>query len=240
MLATSVTLAIGATTMAMATPAVAQGGGDQEAFCKSVADISLVFNTIEDQPSKKQQRKLARLADRVESNAPSELNAPVTTAVEAVRSGNFDDPAVFEAIGTVDQWVVDNCGYAVHPVTAVEYEFQGMPSSVDTGINLFDFDNQGAEIHEIVIVRIKGDETAEELLDLPEKQVEKKVEFIAATGAAQGETSVVYADLKRPGRYAAVCFVPVGATSEEAAQDAEGPPHAVEGMVTEFEVERAT
>ena len=235
LLATSIAVAIG---LGTTLPAGAQSSGDQEAFCESVTDISLLFNTIEEEPSKKQQRQLGRLTDRLESTAPTELSAPVATAVEAVRTGAFDDPAVFEAISTVDQWVVDNCGYPVHPVTAIEYAFEGMPASVDSGINLFEFDNQGAEIHEIVIVRIKGDETAEELLELPDKQVEKKLQFIAATDAAQGETSVVYADLKKPGRYAAVCFLPVGAISEEAAEEAEGPPHAVEGMITEFEVER--
>jgi hypothetical protein len=52
-----------------------------------------------------------------------------------------------------------------------------------------------------------------------------------------GATSFLYTELKKPGRYAAVCFLPVGSTDQQALETADGPPHASEGMVAEFEVE---
>jgi hypothetical protein len=86
-------------------------------------------------------------------------------------------------------------------------------------------------------VRIKGDETIEELLALPEKKVNKKVEFIGGDFAEQDATTYAYVDLKKSGRYAMVCFLPVGSTSFEALETAQGAPHAAEGMAAEFTVE---
>ncbi len=40
--------------------------------------------------------------------------------------------------------------------------------------------------------------------------------------------------LKKTGNYAALCFIPVGTTSEET--EGTGPPHFTEGMAAEFEV----
>jgi hypothetical protein len=60
----------------------------------------------------------------------------------------------------------------------------------------------------------------------------------SATFAAQGETTYVFANLSKPGRYGAGCFIAVGSTSEEAAQTAERPPHAAEGMAVEFRVKK--
>lgn len=209
------------------------------AFCKAMTDITIFFTRLDGQPTKKQQRKINRLLDAVERNAPAELTEPVTTAVEGTRAGNDDSPEVDEALGTINQFVADNCGYPVYDVTGREYEFTGVPSTVDTGVNLFRFTNEGAELHEMAILRIKGDESIEELLELPERQAEKKIQFMGGTFAEQNGTGIAYVDFKKPGRYAAVCFIPVGTVDPEA-EPPEGPPHAAEGMVAEFEVVAGT
>ncbi len=224
----------------MAPAATAQASPDQETFCEAVTGTSLLFNQIEGEPTKKQQKQLTKLTDQIEQNAPTEVADAAATVVEGVRTGDVENPTVFAAIGTIDQWVADNCGYPVHDVTGRDFEFVGMPETVDTGINVFRFTNEGAELHEMLISRIKGDETMQELLDLPQKQAEKKLEFLGATFAEQGATSYLYVDLKKSGRHGAVCFLPVGSTDPEAAEHAEGPPHAVEGMTAEFEVEKSS
>jgi hypothetical protein len=159
-----------------------------------------------------------------------------------VRVDFFDDLDVLEAIATIDAWIADNCGFAVNDVTAREYAYDGIPQSTETGVHLFRLRNDGAELHELAIVRIKGDQSIEEIVELSEKKAQKKVQLIGACQSAQGEISVHYADLQRPGRYAAVCFLPVGSTTEEALEEASQDPnvhsHATEGMVAEFEVER--
>ncbi|MGH8982318.1 MAG: hypothetical protein ACRDY6_00370 [Acidimicrobiia bacterium] len=219
-----------------ATPAGAGPSGDEETFCEAVVDISVLFNRVEEEPTPKQQRKIDRLLGQIEENTPSELAQPVSVAAEAVRTGNFDDPAVQEAISTIDTWVADNCGYEVVDVTATEYQFEGIPEALEAGTTLFRFTNEGAELHDIGIARIKGDESIEEILALPEEEAQEKAPLVAFGFATQGQTSIVYTKLTKAGTYGAACFVPVGATSPETAETAEGPPHFMEGMTAEFEV----
>jgi hypothetical protein len=238
LLAAVVGLAGLSTALIGAAPAGAGPSGDQDAFCEGVADVSLLFNKIEDEPTPKQQRKIAGHLDTIEQNAPAEVADQVGVAVTGTREGNFDDPAVGAAVVAVDQWVADNCGYQVVEVALSDYAFEGIPESLESGITLFRLTNEGAELHELVIGRIKGDESIDELLELPEDEAEGKVQFLGGGFAAQGESDFAYVNLKKAGTYAGVCFLPVGATSEEAIETADGPPHFAEGMVAEFTVEK--
>jgi hypothetical protein len=85
----------------------------------------------------------------------------------------------------------------------------------------------------------EGEERSlEELLALPEDEVDSLITekgFVLAPPGAQTYTT---ADLD-PGRYVAICFVPVGATPEALTSgavlnDEDG--HYMHGMVAEFEV----
>lgn len=132
-------------------------------------------------------------------------------------------------------------------VTAVEYGFEGLPESVPAGTKL-SLRNDGAEPHELVAMRIPDEETRslEELLQLPEEELGAlfgAAEPAAVLLAAHGQTDVpgaVVGDgtLTEPGRYAIVCFLPVG--SDDSVLEAEGPPqsdappHAVQGMWAEL------
>jgi hypothetical protein len=124
-------------------------------------------------------------------------------------------------------------------VTADEYVFDGLEAIDGTGEYALTLDNVGEELHEIVMVRIDDDETrpVEELL-----QEEDPSEFatdIAFAFACPGETSEPTAvNIDEPGRYVAVCFIPVGVTPDTPPDEFEtlGPPHALQGMVTEIEV----
>lgn len=55
-------------------------------------------------------------------------------------------------------------------------------------------------------------------------------------------TDQTFADLE-PGRYGALCFLPVGSTpeavaaAEESGEEIDAPPHFTQGMLTEFTVE---
>jgi hypothetical protein len=80
--------------------------------------------------------------------------------------------------------------------------------------------------------------SVEELLELPEEQVESMIEFLGVAFAASGEEDVTFAQLE-PGRHVMLCFIPVGTTSMEMLEGEtppEGPPHFTQGMVHEFEV----
>lgn len=137
-------------------------------------------------------------------------------------------------------------------VTAVDYAFEGIPEPIPAG-SVIGLENQGEEPHELVAFRIPDDETRtlEELLALPEDE-EPPVDFVGvAIAPTTGDP--VYPEgpvtLDEPGRYAFVCFLPVGVSDEdfEAMMAAgpegsppplpEGPPHFAEGMWAEVTVE---
>jgi len=140
-------------------------------------------------------------------------------------------------------------------VTGVDYAFEGIPTTVEAGTEFTFRNGSDKEAHELVLVKVKEGETrsAQELLELPEEESEKLVEFqgVAVAPEPGGEGRVVDGELvvKDPGRYLALCFIQVGsdpAKLQEAMENPEGgppaedpdagPPHFVQGMVQEFTV----
>ena len=131
-------------------------------------------------------------------------------------------------------------------VTGVEYKFKGLSGTVPAGTKLT-FTNGGKEAHELVLVRVNDDETRPlaKLLDLPEKEVQKVSKVQGVAVAAPGKRgNVVEGDLTvaKPGRYAALCFIPVGTKElpkgpSDKGDKPSGPPHVAKGMVAEFTVE---
>ena len=111
------------------------------------------------------------------------------------------------------------------PVTAVEYEFQGVEDELISGQTSFRLDNTGEEPHEFSLARINGDQPLEELLQLPEKQVGKFIENAGRAFAEPGDSDLLELELE-PGRYGYVCFIP----------GPDGTPHAFLGMSGEFTV----
>lgn len=191
------------------------------------------------------------LAD-LEEHAPAEVAGAVETVVAGVRSAieggdasATESPEFFEADSTVDAYVYDRCDLdATEEIVAVNYAFDEVPETVAAGQVGIRLDNQGTEVHEAVLLRIDddADESVEDLLALPEEEAMELTEFAGVAFAGPGEQGYAVADLD-PGRYALVCFIPVGTTSLDGAPgpDGEGaveaPPHFTEGMATEFLVE---
>jgi plastocyanin len=112
-------------------------------------------------------------------------------------------------------------------VTAVEYEFEGMPAEITAGEVTIDMDNAGQEPHEMSIVRILTDTPLQELVELPERRAMQQIEnaghLFARPGEAQARTFTFDA-----GRYGYVCFV--------STKKSDGAPHAFLGMAGEFTV----
>jgi uncharacterized cupredoxin-like copper-binding protein len=129
-------------------------------------------------------------------------------------------------------------------VTATDHAFNGLPTSVPAGTALA-LDNQGAEVHELLVARKKAGvtESWDELLALPDAEAIEKVDVfgpIVAEPGAVAEGTIVLAE---EGEYIALCFVPQGMTaipSGPPAPDASfGPPHVMLGMRQEFMVTAA-
>src|SRR5690606_15005417 len=122
-------------------------------------------------------------------------------------------------------------------VTASEYQFDGFPASLASGPTSFEFANGGNELHHLVMVRI-NDGVAMSIDEILELDQEEALEYVSMVGdeplAFPGESSYTVADLE-PGKYVAVCFIPVGETGE--GPPTECPPHFTQGMMAEFEVQ---
>jgi plastocyanin len=107
-------------------------------------------------------------------------------------------------------------GMAVE-VTGVEYAFAGLPETLEVGSEIT-FTNDGAELHEIVIVRkAEGvEETIEELLAMEaegrDPMAEGLVEMVGEGPliAMPGTTAEGSLVLDKPGEYVALCFIPQG------------------------------
>lgn len=163
--------------------------------------------------------------------------ATLTACGGSATSGDASEPAATEGAAPAGETL---------EVTGVEYEFQGLSDTAPAGTEL-SFTNGGKEAHELVLMRIKDGETrsADELLALPEKQAEKVAKFQGVSIAGPGEDGKVVEGeltLAEPGRYVALCFIPVG-TKElpkgkpEEGKGPGGPPHFTKGMVAEITVE---
>ncbi|MCO5216502.1 MAG: hypothetical protein M9950_10160 [Thermomicrobiales bacterium] len=139
-------------------------------------------------------------------------------------------PALFTVAG--DPWGVP-APLADHEVGMVEMMFLGLDEPVAAGEQTWSLINHGATWHEIMVIGMPELITPDELL-----------EFFMTTESADDLTNAGYFqvgasgimspgvqiwlefDLK-PGAYGALCFAP---------NDFSGPPHALEGMISTFEV----
>ena len=187
--------------------------------------------------------KILPLANKLQAAAPDEIaddvKVGVAAATELAETGDFETafgkPEVDEALDRLHAFDLKECGWQTVNVSGVDYAFEGVPQEVNPGKTSFEFKNNGQELHEMIIFR-RNDGVTEpilELLELPQEQVETKVTFVAAAFGEPGSNEYGIADLQK-GEYAMLCFIAVGTTSPET--EGSGPPHFVEGMVTEFTV----
>lgn len=221
------------------TATTADAAGD---FCVDGPAVDALLAQDEPDPAAVEEALAA-----AQASAPEDIADDVQVAADAVQevfeTGDFTiflRPAVADALVAINETYVDDCGYQRLDLTAREYEFDA-PDAAGAGQTSIFLTNEGGEVHEAIVFRIHDDvtETLEELLALPEEEVQTKVTEAGAAFAAPGVTGTGVADLTEPGRYAIVCFVPVGTTAEVLAsgEEPQGEPHAMRGMVAELTVE---
>lgn len=115
-------------------------------------------------------------------------------------------------------------------VTMVEMTFLGLDEPLAAGPQLWQVDNRGGTWHEVMVARLAGPMTADEILEglmaetLPEGDGAGPVAGYGIT--SPGFTGFLRLDLEA-GHYAALCFAP---------DEWVGPPHAMMGMITTFDV----
>lgn len=171
-----------------------------------------------------------------------------TTAAAATSA----EPATTEATTTTAAAPV---GPTKVTVTAADYKFEGLPSALAVGSEIALTNSSAKELHEMVVIKLPDTEkrSAEELAKLPMDQLESLLTgpptmVLIAPPSQAGFAVVGDGKLTEPGRYLAICSIPVGADPAAymaAAAKAKGgpvsvpggPPHMAEGMYAGFTVQ---
>ena len=213
-------------------------------FCEAYVDITIAM-AGEPNPAIIEENLAT-----VEGTAPEEVAdqaAVMTEAVSAVLASGGQDfsplgsPEFAEAQATVDPYVFENCEFdSTIETTGLDYSFEGLPETIEAGRIAVLFTNEGAEAHEIAIIRRNDGVTDpfEDLMALPEEEAMEKVTFIGgAFASTKGSKALLVNDLE-PGDYMAVCFIPSGsvASGDGEMTEGTGDPHFVHGMQQEFTV----
>ena len=222
-----VAVGIAVSLLALAGPAGAQTG-DLAAFC---ADRIAANNA---------EGKAANLAimNEMVAVAPAAALAPMTALRDAYQKKGeklFDGPDGFALLTPVDAWIYHSCPGTQIPVTAIDYEYEGMPAALAAGVSKFKLTNAAPkEDHMLAIAKLTPEaagKDVKEILALPEKKVGDLVDFSnsAFMYAPPGQSGYSPIDLE-PGTYMYACFLPVGGKKN-------GAPHFAKGMYGTFTVQ---
>jgi hypothetical protein len=248
-----------ATTDEAAGESAAASGGDSElgAYCDAVVALEMApepevdFETATPEEQAEALKAYAAetlrpLADDVAAAAPEEVTADVETLRGALDQmaatgdpAGWDAPEAAAASDRVHDFDLESCEWTTSDVVTTDYAFGGVPDELPAGPVSFELTNEGAELHELLVIR-KNDgvtQSADELLALPEEEAMELVTMVGPpTTVAPGEAGYKVVDLE-PGDYMTMCFIPTGITGEDEPPAGEpGPPHAMHGMVAEFTV----
>lgn len=208
-----------------------------EAYCDNFVAAEAAFN--EGDPT-----EIATRLDELDASAPADMAGQTkvitSTARTALETGDFslfEGEEFIAAEDSTGEYRQEECGYEVVEVKAVNYEFTEAPTKVKAGTIAIEFTNDGTEAHEAAVVRVNDGvtESLEEILALPEEEAMERITFIGNTFAMPGDSSTGIVEVAEPGDYAFICFVPVGSTPDN--PEADGPPHASVGMISEFTID---
>lgn len=192
--------------------------------------------------------ELSALLDDVDANAPDEiaddiavLTTGARTVLETGDFGVFQRPEFNASIATADAWMAENCAFATTSrIVALDYRYEGQLDEYPAGRTSFTLVNQGAEAHEILLLRkTDGVElTLEEMMELPESEAETMTTYIGGVFVGPpGETGNLIVDLTA-GDYIAVCTITTGTfvDADGTVTEGTGDPHVMLGMSFEFTV----
>lgn len=201
--------------------------------------LSLELDQQQDLPSAEQMETIL-------AAAPEAIAAEAKTVVDAYIAAGADDFTVFaeypEELGVIEAFDAEECGIVseeepVDPevvqidpeatrvdVTGADFSF-GFEPPTTAGRYSFVMQNEGAELHIMILAKLEPGATLEEAMASEgEDGIAESFESIPAT---PGTEAVVTADLS-PGHWVLLCPIPSEANDMQ--------PHAALGMVQEWDV----
>jgi hypothetical protein len=209
-----------ASMFALAAPAGAQTG-DIAALCAARLESNGAETKAEN----------VAILEKAVAAAPSEIAGALTELRDGVKKKGtkyFETAAGGQVATTVDAYLYENCAGTDVPVTAIDYEFDGVPATLPAGTTKIQLTNDAPkEMHEMALFKLTDEGAAmdpEALLALPQKKAEKFVDFSSSAFAfaPPGVTGYAFADLQA-GDYLYACFIPTGGKKN-------GKPHFTQGM----------
>ena len=226
-------------------------------YCPTVVELETAAAGLDEAQSEEEARayynkEMKPLIERMQANAPDEIEAPLdglVGSIEKLLSGGeiseAEEKRGDEAEDQLHAYDLEHCGWNKVDVAGGDYAFNGVPATIEAGTASIEFENKGAEVHEMVVFKKKAGVTdsLDSLLAIEnEQEAASKIEPVGYLGGVHpGDREFLLVDLAA-GDHAIVCFYPVGTTPEKfAAEEASpgqltGEPHFSKGMRAEFRV----
>ena len=241
----------------------AKGDEELEAYCATTEAIQTSVPAAQPE-SEEEARAMMRefAAENFESqseDALQSLEGADEQVLEAARvfygnlagiakDGDYtvlDKPEHIAASGVVHAFDLENCGWNKVEITADEYSYAGVPAELESGPTSLDLDNVGSEVHEFTMFKVGSGVTksVKQLIDQGpgDPEVGVSLAFLGHIEVRPEGTPDDYGimDLE-PGKYAIICYLPVGATPEKVddpnASFEGAERHYSRGMISEFTV----
>lgn len=169
--------------------------------------------------------------DKVIAVAPAAILQPLNDLKALVaQKGNkaFESEAGAALLTKIDGYFYDNCSGTQMPVTAIDYEFQGVPTTLKAGLLKLKLTNNAPkEDHEMALFKLQPGVDSVDLskvFKLSDKKAAKFIDFESGTfaHAPAGQTTYSIGQVT-PGKYIYACFLPQGGKDK-------GKPHFLLGM----------
>ena len=124
-------------------------------------------------------------------------------------------------------------GTTAVPLELEEFAFNFDEADIEDGDIAFQVTNSGEQPHEVVILSVPDGFTVETLLSEQSQDLPPGVEFVGFLNpiGPNESSNMVFEEPLAAGSYMMICFLP------DTSQGEDGPPHAIEGMVAEFQVQ---
>ncbi len=213
--------------MAFALPAHAQtGSGDLAAFCAARIDANAAETKAEN----------VAVLTKMVASAPTAVSTPMADLLALVKKQGdkaFESKDGTALLATLEAYIYDTCPGKQLAVTAIDYEYQGIPATLPAGVTKIKMTNAAPkEGHMMVMAKLTAAGEAmplDKILALPDKKAGKYIDFSNAAFMQAEPGASGYAPINlTPGKYAYMCFFPEGGKKN-------GTPHyklGMEGTVT--------